>query len=220
MLLLEPKRSRLEYAGTGCILVSVVFLLILFAPVLWQELRYQLSHTDGMLPLPINIIESTHPSVLPTPEKNPSPHPVDEEFGIVIQKIGANAKVIPEVDWQDSRVYQQALTQGVAHALGSALPGESGNVFLFAHAGASPFEALRYNAVFYLIDKLESGDTIEVWHKRTRYTYQVNKKEVVDANAVQYVEREALTNGLTLMTCWPAGTTWKRLIVQAVLQQS
>jgi len=140
--------------------------------------------------------------------------PVDEDFGIVIPKISANAKVIPEVDPQDSAVYQRALTKGVAHAKGTSLPGESGNIFIFAHSTADFFEANRYNAVFYLLSKMEKGDEIHLFYKNQQYRYKVSDKKTVSSDEAKYLDKNA-GDQLTLMTCWPPGTTMKRLIVIA-----
>src|SRR3990167_4322571 len=49
---------------------------------------------------------------------------VSTDFGIVIEKINANAKVVANVDPGDERAYTQALTQGVAAATGSTKPRE------------------------------------------------------------------------------------------------
>lgn len=210
---LSPKLIRsFETLGTWMIRVSVVFLLILFAPAAFQELRYWTVTTRQALPfaLPGGVGEARG-----TPSATPAGvEPVDQGFGIIIPKIGANSRVISQVDWRDSRVYQRALTEGVAHAAGSALPGEAGNTFLFAHAGGNPLEALRYNAVFYLLDKLVADDQIAVWYERRRHEYRVIEKKVVSAEAVEYVAA-GTEERLTLMTCWPAGTTWKRLLIIA-----
>ncbi|TXH00552.1 MAG: sortase [Candidatus Moraniibacteriota bacterium] len=212
---LSPKRaSLLERVGTWCIRVSLVFLLVLLAPVVWEESRYyvmQLLRTTADIP---TLFSLDAPKTKVSELQSIDP-PVDTDFRIRIPKINADSHVVADVDWQDSRVYQRALTKGVAHARGSALPGQTGNVFLFAHAGANPFEALRYNAVFYLIDKLEAEDRIDLWYQGKHWVYQVTNTKIVRADEVSYLNGDSTKPTLTLMTCWPAGTTWKRLIVLA-----
>ena len=141
--------------------------------------------------------------------------PVDENFGIVIPKIGVNSKVIPDVDPENSAIYQKALTQGAAHALGAKYPGEEGNVFIFAHSGQNFLEANRYNAVFYLLTKLEAGDEVFLFYKNKKYRYLVMAKATAFPEEIHYLADTPGKHTLTLMTCWPGGTTWKRLIVQA-----
>jgi len=144
--------------------------------------------------------------------------PVDTDFGIVIEKIGANAKVIPNVNPFDSREYQQALSRGVAHAKGSALPGEPGNIFLFSHSSTDFWQATRYNSVFYLLDKLEKGDKIILYYKENKFVYSVQLKKIVGSDEVSYLKNSTTEKKLTLMTCWPPGTSLKRLIIEATIQ--
>jgi len=181
--------------GLGLVVVSFVFLAIIFRPIVEVEWQYQ--KIKGNVKSEVE--------------------PVDSEFGLVIPKIGANAKVIPNVNAFDANSYQWALTKGVAHARGSALPGESGRVFIFSHSSVNFYEASRYNSIFYLINKLESGDEIKVYYKDRKYLYEVVDKRVVVAKEVDY-----LTGGkdgeLVLMTCWPPGTSLKRLLIFAKMR--
>ena len=54
------------------------------------------------------------------------------------------------------------MSEGVAQAKGTAVPGEEGNVFIFSHSGSDFYQADRFNAVFYLLDKLGKGDQIDL----------------------------------------------------------
>lgn len=198
----------LEKIGVALVALSIFILLLTFFPVLREEAKYQLLPKQEAVVL----VKGEEPSSV-------APHkvivPVDENFGIIIPKIRANARVIADVDWQDSQVYQRALVEGVAHAKGTAKPGEPGNVFLFSHSGVDFFEANRYNALFYLIDKLVSGDEIIILYQGKKFTYQVTEKKIVASDSIEYVQGDMSKQTLTLMTCWPAGTTLKRLIVTA-----
>jgi len=141
--------------------------------------------------------------------------PEDPYFSIVIPKIAANAKVQPNIDPTDEKVYLEALKKGVAHALGTAFPGEGGHVFLYAHSTDYLWNVGSYNAVFYLLYKLEKGDEINVFYKGKRNVYKVIDKKVVTPSQVEYLTRKTNKEFLTLQTCWPPGTTLKRLLVLA-----
>lgn len=140
--------------------------------------------------------------------------PIDEEFGIVIPKIRANSKIIANVDPYNEKEYQWALTKGVAQAKGSSLPYETGSMFLFSHSSVNFYEAVKYNAIFYLLDKLEKGDTVYIFYKGKKYTYSVTGKKLVDPSSVAYLH-EQKGHSLFLMTCWPPGTSFQRLLVFA-----
>ncbi len=141
--------------------------------------------------------------------------PADPEFSIVIPKIGANARILPNVDASKEEVYLPALQEGVAHTLGTVFPGEKGHIFLFAHSTDYFWNVGSYNAVFYLLYKLEKGDRITLFYKGQRYVYQVIQKTVVNPDEVHYLTRKTTNEFLTLQTCWPPGTTLKRMLVFA-----
>lgn len=141
--------------------------------------------------------------------------PIDTQFGIVIPKIAANSKVIANVDTGDSQSYLEALKGGVAHAAGSAFPGEGGHVYLFAHSTDNIWNVGTYNAVFYLLYKLEVGDEVDIFYQGQRFTYKVTGKEIIDPEQVDYLTRKTDREFITLQTCWPPGTTLKRQLVFA-----
>jgi len=142
--------------------------------------------------------------------------PQDPFFSIVIPKIGANSKILPAIDAGNDKAYLEALNKGVAHAAGTAFPGEAGHIFLFAHSTDYFWNVGAYNAIFYLLYKLEKNDEVNLFYKGQRYVYRVIGSEVVDPNQVQYLTRKTNREFLTLQTCWPLGTTLKRLLVFAV----
>lgn len=199
----------LERTGIALVAVSVLVLFLTFLPLIKEEVRYQFLPSQDA---PVVSVAEQLALGLSDEEVE---RPVDETFGIVIPKIGANASVIPDVDWQDERVYQQALTKGVAQAKGTAKPGMPGNVFLFSHSGVDFFQASRYNAVFYLIDKLQSEDEIILFYQKEKFLYRVTEKKIVNQDEVEYLTGDGSQETLTLMTCYPAGTTLKRLLVRA-----
>lgn len=142
--------------------------------------------------------------------------PVDPEFSIVVPKIAANAKIYSNTNAANEKEYLDILEKGVAHTLGTAFPGEGGHIFLFAHSTDYFWNVGNYNAVFYLLYKLEKGDEVNLFYKGQRYVYRIVGSEVVDPSQVQYLTRKTNREFLTLQTCWPPGTTLKRLLVFAV----
>lgn len=141
--------------------------------------------------------------------------PEDPEFSVVIPKIGANARVVKNVNPASEEEYLDALNDGIAHARGTAFPGEGSHVFLFAHSTDYIWNIGSYNAVFYLLYKLEDNDEINLFYEGQRYTYAVEEKVIIEPTDVQYLTRKTDYELLTLQTCWPPGTTLKRLIISA-----
>lgn len=140
---------------------------------------------------------------------------VDPTFGLYIPKIGANSRVIPNVNAYKVDEYTSALTKGVAHAKGTALPNGSGNIFMFAHSAVNFYEQRKFNVYFYLLHELEKNDSIFVSYDEKIYEYKVSEVKIVDPTDVKYLGRYENRNTLTLMTCWPAGFNYRRVIVIA-----
>jgi LPXTG-site transpeptidase (sortase) family protein len=135
----------------------------------------------------------------------------------VIPKIGATSKVIANVDPSSEKLFLPFLKEGVAHAQGSVFPGMKGNIYLFAHSTDNFWDVGRYNAVFYLLKDLNKGDEVIVFFNNVRHNYVVYDTKVVSASEVSYLvdSQKAEKETLILQTCWPPGTTWKRLLVFA-----
>jgi len=183
----------------GIILIGVGLILIylIYFPVAKEEIKYQVRRIEN---------------------KKEEIAPPNKDFSIVIPKLGAAAPVIAKVDPLNQSEYLAALKKGVAQAKTSALPDEGGNTFIFAHSTDTFYNVGKYNAVFYLIGKLDKGDEILIYYQGRKYTYQVEEKKVVGAGEIKYLERTWGENTLVLQTCYPPGTTLKRLIVIAKLK--
>ncbi len=184
----------LNLAGNILIFLSIMFLFFTFGPAVTEEVKYQTREVLKKEPVELE--------------------PPNTNFSIVIPKIGAVAPVIANTDPINPENYLSALRRGVAHAAGTAFPGEFGNTYIFAHSTDTFYNVGAYNAVFYLLGKLEKGDEIKVFYQDKEYIYIVQEKKVVAPEAIKYLG-DFGGKTLTLQTCYPPGTTLKRLIVIA-----
>lgn len=142
--------------------------------------------------------------------------PKDPLFSILIPKIGASSQVFPNVDPENQDAFLPVLQKGVAHAKGSVFPGYSGNTYLFAHSADNWWDVGRYNAIFYTLNNLSENDEIIIFFENRRYNYVVKQKLISDPEDVTHLTRKHDgPNQLILQTCWPPGTTWKRLYIIA-----
>lgn len=188
----------LSRLGTALILVVFLMASFIFWPVVKEEVGYRVKKTaEGVSGI----------------KKVPSIPNLD--FSIVIPKIDAAAPIVAGVDWTNPSSFAPALKRGVAHARGTAYPDQGGNTYLFAHSTDAFYNVGAFNAVFYLIGKLDDGDEIEIYYHRQKYTYKVYSKLVVGPADTKYLGRLKNTATLTLQTCYPPGTTLKRLVVLA-----
>lgn len=143
--------------------------------------------------------------------------PQSAEFSVVVPKIGANEKVYSNVDPNNEDEYLQVLRNGIAHAKGTAFPGMNGTTYLFAHSTDNFWNVGRYNAVFYLLNKMENGDEISLFYNGKRFDYIVNDTKIVDPSETNFISSNiGQGERIILQTCWPPGTAWKRLLVFAI----
>ncbi|KKS93183.1 MAG: sortase family protein [Candidatus Collierbacteria bacterium GW2011_GWB1_44_6] len=180
------------------LLYIVITIGKIFTPVLQQEIGYDLNKVQTFSEANLKVIQ-----------------PLDKDFGIVIDKIGANARVLKNIDPYDENSYEQAFTEGIAHVDGSALPGQKGNIFLYSHNSSDSFKSSKYNFVFYLLGKLEKGDLITLYYENKPYKYKVQDKQIVVRSAIDYLSDNKTEETLTLMTTWPPGTSLMRSVVHA-----
>lgn len=214
------------------ILLGTTVSTLEFWPILTAEFAYR---KDQLFFVRRKVVTDV-PAANAAPEQTPDPDqvgfgdllkaqelsitPVSTEYGIVIEKINANAKIVADIDPGNEAAYKQALKEGVAEALGSTKPGEPGNLFLFSHSTDGPWNVTRYNALFYLLRELAPGDKVIVFYKEKRYDYVVFDKKVVKPTDISYLTNRYDEPILTLQTCDPPGTSLNRLIVRAKLAGS
>jgi LPXTG-site transpeptidase (sortase) family protein len=200
--------SILTKLGLFLIALALLLSIFIFYPVVVKEIGYIVSKPNQNLSV-LASKEGTSGVVDPKKEIVA----VDKEFSIVVPKIGANSRVIPDVDPYDSQIYQRELTKGVAHAKGTVYPGQVGNSFYFAHSSDNFYNANRYNSVFYLLNKLEKDDLFYFVYKGEVFKYKVFQVKIVSADSIEYLKGATERKLAILMTCWPAGTTIERLVV-------
>lgn len=214
--------------ANSLIIAGIIFAFVSFWPFISQEIHYWWDNFRGQQYViagetPKEVRKSSFGDILKTPPPI-QVVPASTDFGIVIEKIDVNSPVVGNVDSSNYSEYIRALAKGVAHAKGTAVPGTKGarnnNVFLFAHSAINPIQAKKYNSVFYLLRKIEVGDRIITFYKGQRFDYIVSDKRVVEATDTKYLTDISKDPILTLQTCDPPGSSLRRLIVTAKLDET
>ena len=151
-----------------------------------------------------------------TIEPSPSPKPEIKNFYLTIEKIGLiGAQVIPDVDPGNDHEYKHYLKYGLVHAKTTAFPGQGKMVYVFGHSTDYPWNISKINALFYQIEKLENNDQIKIEYNGRHYLYYVFDKKIVVPDQVNLIEKEVDKDILVLQSCYPPGTTWKRVLLFA-----
>lgn len=191
-------------------LISLIYLLVIYSPIIAIETRYQ------SLSLIEEITGKRSFKSLFVPELDTT-DPKLQQASIEIPSLYLHEPVIFNVNPADKAEYSVALQSGIAHALKTGLPGSGELGYYFAHSSNPEFRE-QYNAVFYLLNKLETGDVIYIWNEGEKHTYIVTKKEETSPNYVDFVTQTYNAETVVLQTCWPPGTTSRRLLVFAEKQ--
>jgi sortase A len=138
---------------------------------------------------------------------------------LTVPKLQIQAPIV----WTEDPVkFDEDLTKGVVHYPGTALPGESGVVYISGHSSDYFWKNHPYRQIFARINSLEPGDDIfvEVYGKDGKvYNF---KYRVVSENVYSPDDQRQFTDSgakLNLSTCWPIGTQKDRYIVSAELQE-
>ncbi|WKZ25522.1 MAG: sortase [bacterium] len=201
--------------GGGLLGFAVIGITFSFYPVIKEEFSYRFktdtesSRFGNML----SQITAENSAIIKEEANNLG---IDPYFSVHIPKINAKANVISNVDPGKKEEYMEALQDGIAHAKGTYFPGQDKSIYLFSHSTDSFLNFARYNAVFYLLGKLEKGDIIEIYFLDKKYEYEVTEKVITKPEDISWLQREGRGEELILQTCDPPGTTWNRLVVVAV----
>jgi len=127
---------------------------------------------------------------------------------------------IPKLNIKEARVLVGGddLAKSLIHYLPKTMPGELGNVVIFGHSTLPQlYQPNDYKSIFTFLPSLQKGDKIFIKVGDLVYQYEVFEMFVVDPTEVSVLDQQFDASYLTLITCVPPGTYWKRLVVKAKL---
>ena len=140
-------------------------------------------------------------SLASVPIPTPSPQ---QAIRIQIPAIGVDAPVVQGDGWEQ-------LKKGVGQHIGTALPGQDGNLVLSAHNDI-------FGEIFRHLDQLSPGDEVIVYTSQRSFTYVISGWEVVEPTQVE-VMAPTKDPTATLISCYPYRVDNKRIVVKAQLQE-
>lgn len=131
----------------------------------------------------------------------PTPGP-RQASRIAIPAIDVDVPVVEGDGWEE-------LKMGAGHRIGSANPGERGNMVISGHNDV-------YGEIFRHLEDLKMGDEVMVYAGDTPYRYLVVGRMIVEPTEVSLLEPTPNAT-LTLITCHPYMIDSHRLVVIAEL---
>ena len=127
----------------------------------------------------------------------------DQAIRIQIPAIKIDAPIVQGDGWEQ-------LKKGVGQNIGSANPGQNGNVILSAHNDV-------YGELFRYLDKLQPGDQVVLYTQQRQYIYVVDRTALVEPTAVEVMAGTGSPT-VTLISCYPYLVDKQRIVVFARLQ--
>lgn len=129
---------------------------------------------------------------------------------------------IPKINIENAAVstIDTDLEKHLVNYRGTGIPGKNGNAVIFGHSTLPQlFNPKDYKTIFANVYKLKNEDIIYTTVNGVIYTYKVFKIIVISPEDSSALAQDYGNSYLTLVTCTPPGTIWKRLIVKAVLKK-
>ena len=142
---------------------------------------------------------------------------VSDENKLIITKLNIDVPVHFGIS-NDTKTVNDAMMHGVAHFMvpgANAYPGQVGNVVITGHSAGDIYSSNQYKFIFSGLERLADGDLIYVDYNKVRYTYRITGRKTVEPTDVAALKYDGDKKMLTLITCWPLGTSRYRLLIFA-----
>lgn len=154
---------------------------------------------DDEIPANLRPLLQTLPS-LPIPTPGP-----EQPQQIFIENLWSSPQPIVQGNgWEQ-------LKKGVGHYIGSANPGQNGNLILSAHNDI-------FGELFRYLDRLRPGDEINIATKTMEFTYVVTGFRIVEPTEVSVLEPSEKST-ITLISCYPYLVDTQRIVVFGELKE-
>ena len=146
--------------------------------------------------------------------------PAEAGYPQRLSKITHYTLTIPKlrIDQAVVEIGGQDLKKSLVQHSGAAHPGQPGNVVIFGHSTLPHFyNPNNYQTIFSTLPNLEKGDKIIVNFDGVTYLYQVRQLFEVEPDDVSVLTQSVQRRYLSLITCVPPGSYFRRLVVRAEL---
>ncbi len=139
---------------------------------------------------------------------------------IVKAKVDSYRLSIPKLGIDNAQVSTRDydLDNHLIQYFGTAIPGEDGTAVIFGHSTIpSWFNPKNYKTIFAKLHTIKVGDEIDAAVSGTIYKYKIFSIVITSPEDTGILSQNYDNSYITLVTCTPPGTIWKRLIVRAAL---
>lgn len=231
----RPLKKRLGILSLGIFFLGSGIVLYVFSPlILWQIYFGPLFASQNITtPIPKdNIVNKEIVSSLLEQAKNSIKanysnannwFPVFKPSRLKKPKVSSYTLSIPKIRIRNASVSANDTDLGkhLVNYPGTSIPGDFGNAVIFGHSTLPQlYNPKDYKTILANAYKLEIGDKIYATLKKKTYSYRIYNITVVDPSDTSVFSQDYDRSYLTLVTCTPPGTIWKRLIVKARIEKT
>lgn len=218
------KKNKSEKLKKTFYTISILFsiigfscLLYVFLPIVSWHLYFHPAFANQQIISSVPVLETDYskaenwfPNYDNSKESNDNPD-------ILFYKLS-----IPDIDIDNAIVstVDSDLSKHLINFHKANIPGEKGNTVILGHSSLPQlFSPTNYKTILANAYKLKKGDFIYALVDNVTYPYKIFETKVVDPSDTSILSQNYDDSLLTLITCTPPGTTWKRLVIKAKLEK-
>lgn len=229
----KPKKPFVVIFSMVSLVLGTATLLWSFYPIITFQISQLFSFTQQVSPLPKSVLASSLQKGLMVYDESNKPYyssylkdftKVGNWFPKKTQSLSHKNKIIkfelgvPKLGITGATVQVggEDLTKSLVQFGDTVLPGAIGNIPILGHSTLPQlYKSKDYKSIFTYLPTLERGDRVKLSLNGFEYEYIVYDMFVVDPNETWVLEAKAEEPVVTLISCVPPGTYWKRLVVKA-----
>lgn len=228
-------RKRIRFLGLGICLFGFLMVLYFSFPLISFQMYLQPVFAEQGLASPIpkttiltqasikSLLQSTANQIKGidyNDARNWFPSIQEEQTNATITHYSLSIPVLKITD-----AYVSTVDNDLDHHLiqygGTAIPPNKGTAVVFGHSTLPQlYKAGNYKTIFAYAHTLKVGDEIILTVAGVTYTYRIFNITIVNPDDTSAFVQNYDDNYLTLVTCTPPGTTWKRLLIKSRLEKS
>lgn len=214
------------------LVIGTATLLWSFYPIITFQLSQLFSFSQPISPLPRSVLAASLQKGLMVYDETNKPYyssylkdftkvgnwfPKKQQL-IHKSKVNEYELTVPKLGISGANVHVggEDLARSLVQFGDYVLPGEIGNIPILGHSTLPQlYKSKDYKSIFTYLPTLERGDKVKLIMGGFTYEYIVYDMFIVDPNETWVLEPKADEPVVTLISCVPPGTFWKRLVVKA-----
>lgn len=224
----QARKKRIKSLFSTALSLSGLLMIVwVIYPIISFEFESRLRFSEVIAPVvedqEVYALENTDYQVLGSNGTSVDYTQASNWFPNLPQESGSSREYrlsIPKLKIDQARVLigGEDLNKSLIHYGGTGLPGEYGNTVIFGHSILPQFyDPKNYKSIFSLLPTLKENDEIFLDYDGLTYRYVVTNMHVINPDDLSVLRQKYDGSYVTLITCVPPGTYWKRLVVESKL---